>query len=86
METVIKEGASVKVIHLNKLPSTIENRDLGRRRLGAQGIVINASVPGLDTEAILIDHREEFGESCGERAVYFPGEIEQIPDIIACRD
>ncbi|HUC01978.1 MAG TPA: hypothetical protein VMA75_03665 [Candidatus Paceibacterota bacterium] len=83
---IISQGDSVRVTHINKLPSAIENRDLGKRRLDAQGIVINAAVPGLDTEAFLVEHREEFGERCGETAIYFPGEVERIPDIVACRD
>lgn len=85
MEADFTKGVSVKVIHLNNLPPTIQQKDLGKRRLGAEGVVINASVPGFDSEAFRVEHREPFGEPCGETAIYFCGEIERIPDIIYCR-
>ncbi len=78
----IREGISVKVIHLNNLPSKIVSQKLGMRREGAEGIITNASVPGFDSEAFRIEHREPFGEKTGEWGIYFLGEFEMIPDLL----
>jgi hypothetical protein len=81
METSeISEGISVEIIHLNRLPSRILERELGTRREGASGIVV-ASLPGFDSEAFLIELREPFGEKTGESGIYFPGEFKRIPDL-----
>ncbi len=79
----IREGISVRIIYLNNLPSKITlARNLGKRRQGAVGIITAASVPGFDSEAVRIEHREAFGEKNGEWGIYFPGEFEPIPDLL----
>jgi hypothetical protein len=75
------ERDSVKIVHLNKLPEKIASKKLGTRRVGAEGNIINACVPGFDSLAIEVMHLESFGERNGERAIYFPGEFMRIPDI-----
>lgn len=82
METMeVREGDSVEIIHLNNLPNRITSQELGTRRKGAVGIVTIASVPGFDSEAIRVEHREPFGEKTGEWGIYFPGEFKRIPDL-----
>lgn len=78
----ITEGVSVEITHLNTLPQKILSRDLGVRRKGAVGIIANASVPGFDSEAVRIQHREAFGEKTGESGIYFSGEFRPIPDLL----
>jgi hypothetical protein len=78
----IREGLSVKIIHINNLPPKILAQKLGTRRKDAAGIVTDASVSGFDSEAFRVEHREPFGEKTGEWGIYFPGELEVIPDLL----
>ncbi len=76
------EGISVKVVHLGTPSQKNSTHDLGKRTLGAEGIVINASVPGFDSSAIRVKHKDAFGEDNGEWGIYFPGEYQRIPDLL----
>jgi hypothetical protein len=78
----IREGVSVKIVHLNNLPSKVLARKLGTRRQGTVGIVAVAAEPGFDSDAIRVEHREPFGEKTGEWGIYFPGEFELIPNLL----
>jgi hypothetical protein len=77
----IREGISVKIVHLNNLPPKILARELGTRREGAVGVVAVALEPGFDSDAIRVEHRDPFGEKNGEWGIYFSGEYEPIPDL-----
>jgi hypothetical protein len=76
----IWEGAWVKITHIDEnLPEKTLSHKLGTRQKEAMGIVTAVSVPGFDSDAIRVEHRDPFGEKNGGWGIYFPGEYEIIP-------
>jgi len=80
--TPIIDYASVEVTHINDLPSHILART-GKRNvaIGDVGVVRTISVPGFDSDAILVELRDPWGEKTGRQCVLFPGEYKRIPDL-----
>jgi hypothetical protein len=78
----MQKGTSVEVVHVNNLPKKISSsHNLGVRQIGAKGVIVAATVPGFDSDAVRVELRDEFGERIGQWGIYFPGEIEPIPDL-----